>query len=124
MFKYQAFEFAKENMTLDEKYEILGYNRGILRAGVEKVTLLETREPTRGERLDYEQFAPNGSMLSSVEVYANGALNIFVRSKLLAYVIGVITFRPMKPYNVAEEYKTRGEKNEKISNNPNPCNNS
>jgi hypothetical protein len=113
MFKYQAFEFAKDGMTLDEKHEMLGYNRGILAAGVEGVECLEVREPTRGERLDYEHFAPYGSMLSSVEVYANGALNIFVRSKLLVYVIGVITVRPMKPYNAAEEYKVySGEKSE------------
>jgi hypothetical protein len=105
MFNYHAFKFAKEGMTLDEKYEILDYNRDILADSVGGVTVLEVREPSRGERLDYEQFGPVGSMLSSVEVYANGAKNIFVRSKLLVYVIGVITVRPMPAYNAEKEYK-------------------
>jgi hypothetical protein len=111
MFRYQAFEFAKENMSLDEKHEMLGYNRGILAAGVEGVECIDVREPSRGERLDYEQFAPHGSMLSSVEVYANGAMNIYVRSKLLVYVIGVITVRPMKPYDAEKEYKIYKKEN-------------
>jgi hypothetical protein len=109
MFKYQPFGFAKEGMSLDEKYEVLASNRHILAEGVKDVECLEVREPSRGERIDYEQFAPYGSMLSSVEVYANGAMNIFVRSKLLVYVIGVITVRPMKPYNAEIEYKTSKE---------------
>jgi hypothetical protein len=104
MFEYQPFGFTKEGMSLDEKYEVLASNRHILADGVSD-TCLEVREPSRGERIDYEQFAPAGSMLSSVEVYSNGAMNIYVRSKLLVYVIGVITVRPMKPYNAEKEYK-------------------
>jgi hypothetical protein len=109
MFEYHPFGFTKEGMSLDEKYEVLASNRSILSDGVvidgKPVECIEVREPSRGERIDYEQFAPAGSMLSSVEVYANGAKNIFVRSKLLVYVIGVITVRPMLAYNAEKEYK-------------------
>lgn len=106
MFSYQPFKFTKDEMSQDEKFEVLTYNRHILADGVKDVECIEVREPSRGERIDYEQFAPYGSMLSSVEVYANGAMNIFVRSKLLVYVIGVITVRPLKPYDAEKEYKT------------------
>lgn len=105
MFKYQPFGFAKEGMSLDEKYEVLASNRHILADGVKDVECIDVRKPSRGERLYYEQFSPAGSMLSSVEDYANGAKNIFVRSKLLVYVIGVITVRPMPAYNAEKEYK-------------------
>ena len=109
MFSYQPFKFAKEYMNQEEKNELLQYNRGILSDGVvvngKAVDCVEIREPSRGERVDYEQFAPAGSMLTSVEVYANGALNIFVRSKIEVHVIGVIIVRQTKSYNAEKEYK-------------------
>lgn len=93
-FKYYPLKFANENMAREDKNEILQYNRNILRSGVVDKACLDAREPTRGERLDYEQFAPHGTMLSWVEVYENGGMNIFVRSKLYVGIIGVIIVRP------------------------------
>jgi len=113
MFKYQPFSFVKEGMSLDEKYKVLAFNRHILADGVKDIEILDVRKPSRGERLEYEQFAPYGSMLSNVEVYANGAMNIYVRSKLLIYVIGVITVRPTEAYNAEKEYKVLDFKKEK-----------
>jgi hypothetical protein len=109
MFSYHPFGFTHEGMSQEEKNELLAYNRAILQNGVvvdgKAVRCLGVREPSRGERIDYEPFAPHGSMLTSVEVYANGALNIFVRSKLEMHVIGVITVRSMLPYDAEKEYK-------------------
>ena len=108
MFKYQPFQLIETTETSEDVEKMRIYNRSILADGVIGVTCLEARPVTRGERLDYEQFAPAGSMLSFAEIYANGAKNFYVRTKLEYKQIGVITVRPMKPYDAEKEY--RGEK--------------
>jgi hypothetical protein len=113
MFRYQPFQLIESTETSEDVCKMQAHNRSILADGVIGVSCVAVRPPTNGERIDYEQFAPYGSMLSSVEEYANGAKNIFVRTKLEYKQIGVITVRPMKPYNAAEEYKVyTGEKSE------------
>ena len=110
MIRYNPYKIVTEETPVEEANANRAYNNSILRDGVvidgKAVECLENREPTRGERLDYEGFAPWGSMLTWVEIYANGAKNIFVRNKLSGKVIGVITIRPMLPYNAEKEYKT------------------
>lgn len=109
MFKYQPFQLIETTETSEEVCKMQAHNRSILADGVIGVECVAVRPPTRGERIDYEQFAPYGSMLSSVEEYANGAKNIFVRTKLEYKQIGVITVRLMKPYDAEKEYKTLEE---------------
>jgi len=106
MFSYQAFKLIEETATSEDVCKMQAYNRSILAGGVIGVECVAVRPPTQGERIDYEQFAPYGSMLSSVEEYANGAKNIYVRTKLEYKQIGVITVRPMLPYDAEREYKT------------------
>jgi hypothetical protein len=109
MIRYNEYKIVTEEMPDEEANANRAYNNSILREGVvfdgKAVTCLENREPTRGERIDYEGFAPWGSMLTWVEIYANGAKNMIVRNKLSGKVIGVITIRPMLPYNAEKEYK-------------------
>lgn len=118
MIRYNPYMIVTEEMADEEANTKRAYNNGILRDGVvidgKAVTCLENREPTRGERLDYEGFAPWGSMLTWVEVYANGAKNIYVRNKLSGKVIGAITIRPMLPYNPEKEYKVLDFKKERV----------
>jgi hypothetical protein len=109
MFSYQPFKLIDETETSEDVCKMQAYNRSILAGGVIGVECVAVRSPTRGERLDYEQFAPHGSMLSSVEEYANGAKNLFVRTKLEYKQIGVITVRPILPYNAEVEYKISKE---------------
>jgi hypothetical protein len=54
-------------------------NGEALAEGVKGVSCLEARRPTLGEIIDYTPFIPWGCFLSSVEVYANGARNFYVR---------------------------------------------
>jgi hypothetical protein len=109
MIKYNEYKLVTEETPIEEANANRAYNNSILREGVvidgKAVECLDNREPTGGERLDYERFSPWGSMLTWVEIYANGAKNLFVRNKLSGKVIGVITIRPMKPYNAEKEYK-------------------
>lgn len=108
MFQYHPFQLIEDTKTSEDVEKMRIYNRSILANGVVGVECIAVRPPTRGERIDYEQFAPNGSMLSGVEEYANGAKNLFVRTKLEYKQIGVITIRPMKPYNTEKEYVVSG----------------
>jgi len=112
MFKYQPFQLIETTVTSEDVCKMQAHNRSILANGVIGVECVAVRPPTRGERLDYEQFAPYGSMLSSVEEYANGAKNMFVRTKLEYKQIGVITVRPTLPYNAEKEYKVINFKKE------------
>ncbi len=116
MIRYNPYKIVTEETPDEEANSNRAYNNNILRNGVvigdKAVKCLENREPTRGERLDYEGFAPWGSMLTWVEIYANGAKNLFVRNKLSGKVIGVITIRPMLPYNAEKEYKELNFKKE------------
>lgn len=105
MFKYQPFQLIETTETSENVCKMQAHNRGILADGVVGVECVAVRPPTKGERIDYEQFAPYGSMLSCVEEYANGAKNIFVRTKLEYKQIGVITIRSMPAYNAEKEYK-------------------
>lgn len=105
-FKYNSFKLIEDTETSEDVCKMQAYNRTILADGVIGIECIAVRPPTRGERIDYEQFAPHGSMLSAVEEYANGAKNIFVRTKLEYKQIGVITVRPLKPYDPEKEYKT------------------
>jgi hypothetical protein len=104
MIKYQPFKPVIGNAE-PEDLDNQAYNISIFAEGVRGVHCIELREPTRGERLDYEQFAPAGSMISCVGVYENGAKNFYVRTKLEYKQIGVITIRPMLPYDAEKEYK-------------------
>jgi len=110
MIKYNEYKVVTEEMPDNEANDNRAYNNSILREGVvvngKAVECLDYREPTGGERLDYEQFAPWGSMLTWVEIYANGAKNLIVRNKLSGKVTGVITVRIMPFYNAEKEYKT------------------
>lgn len=106
MFKYQPFQLIETTEISEDVCKMQAHNRGILANGVVGVECIAVRPPTRGERIDYEEFAPYGSMLSSVEEYANGAKNMFVRTKLEYKQIGVIIVRPMLPYDAEKEYKT------------------
>jgi hypothetical protein len=105
MFKYQPFQLIETTETSEDVCKMQAYNRSILASGVIGVECVAVRPPTRGERFDYEQFAPYGSMLSCVEEYANGAKNLYIRTKLEYKQIGVITVRPMLSYNAEKEYK-------------------
>jgi|WetSurSiteA1Bulk_404760.scaffolds.fasta_scaffold10325_3 hypothetical protein len=113
MIKYYAFKTVTEDMPFEEQFENQAYNISILADGVRGVEcLFANREPTRGERLDYTQFAPDGSFISTVEEYKNGAKNLHIRSISGWKHIGVITIRPMLPYNAKKEYKTLDFKKE------------
>jgi hypothetical protein len=70
-------------------------NNEVLRDGVESVKVLEARRPTLGEDMDYTPFIPWGCFLSSVEVYANGAQNFFVRTIAEGHMEGYLIRRPL-----------------------------
>jgi len=70
------------------------YNCSLLADGVKGVSLFEARFPTRGEQMDYGQFAPWSCPLAWVEVYTNGAKNFFVKDGDNK-TVGFILIRPM-----------------------------
>jgi hypothetical protein len=83
MFNYRAFtdgDFAG--------------NGAFLRDGVVGVECTEVRGATAGEVRDYLQFCPWGTHFGGVEVYANGARNMFVRNDA-EKVIGVFRTRTL-----------------------------
>lgn len=94
-FRYQPFKVITKEMTDEDAFPCMQFNRRILAEGVKGLACLDVRPVTRGERLDYEQFAPADCMLSSVEVYEDGSMNIFVRNKLSYIQVGVIIVRPL-----------------------------
>lgn len=84
MIKY--FEFSTD----------LESNRQILAQEVVGIECTAVRTPTRTDN-DYVSYIPYDHWFSSVEVYANGAKNLFVRSNLSPYqAIGVLIMRPNK----------------------------
>ena len=83
MFNYRAFvdgDFAG--------------NGAFLRDGVVAIECTDVRPATNGEVIDYLQFCPWGTHFGSVEVYSNGARNMFVRNDA-EKVIGVFRTRPL-----------------------------
>jgi hypothetical protein len=71
-------------------------NGEALAEGVKGVSCLEARRPTLGEIIDYTPFIPWGCFLSSVEVYANGARNFYVRKTDGEQVkVGYLILRPL-----------------------------
>lgn len=93
-FRYKPFKVVTYEMTDEEAYPRMLYNRSILAEDVKGLACLDVRPVTRGERLDYEQFAPAGCMLTGVEVYEDGTMNIYVRDKKHYYIVGIITVKP------------------------------
>ena len=93
-FRYIPFKVVTDEMTDEEAFHFIQYNRHLFGIELKGVACLDIRPVTRGERLDYEQFVPSGCMLTSVEIYENGSMNIFVRDKLHYYAVGVIVVRP------------------------------
>ena len=71
-------------------------NGNVLAEGVRGVTCLEGRKTTFGERMDYIPFLPLGCGLSSVEVYANGARNFYVKNED-DKTVGYLIIRPNFP---------------------------
>jgi hypothetical protein len=69
-------------------------NGDALAEGVCGVSCLEARKSTFGERMDYTPFLPAGCGLSSVEVYANGARNFFVKNEDNK-TVGYLIIRPL-----------------------------
>ena len=107
-FKYQPFKVVTNEMSDKEAFPYMQYNRSILAEGVKGLACLDVRPVTRGERLDYEQFAPAGCMLTSVEIYEDGSMNIFVRDKLRYLPVGVITVRPLIEVDCAGKITNHG----------------
>ena len=85
MFNYRAF-LNKDEPTA------LAYNRALLADGVKGVECTDVRSATSGETMDYMQFCPWGTHFGTVEVYENGARNMFVRNDE-EKVIGVFRTR-------------------------------
>jgi hypothetical protein len=112
MFNYRPFKISDQNTSKEESLENIRYNLSILRDGVTKLACLDVRPCSRGERMDYQPFAPVGCYVNTVEIYENGAMNIFVRNNYTDQVFGVISVRPMKPYNAGKEYKISKESHE------------
>jgi hypothetical protein len=72
-------------------------NGDTLAEGVRGISCVEVRKPTDGERLDYTPFLPWGCFLSSVEVYANGARNFYVRAMYdNGATAGYLIIRPLE----------------------------
>lgn len=88
-----AFRYV--DFDLSATLEAGAFNRSTLAQGVVGVGCVEIRPPTWGERRDYEQFAPANCFISSVEVYLNGALNLYIRNRNGDSPRGVILVRPI-----------------------------
>ena len=70
------------------------YNGKLLAEGLRGVECTYVGKCSQGEIMDYTQFAPWRTHLSSVERYANGAQNFFVKSQE-GEVVGYIIVRPL-----------------------------
>lgn len=92
--KYQEFKMVQDNTPEPEAEEMRRYNRSLLSEGVKGVECLAKRYTTPGERLDYIVYAPLDSMLTNIEIYANGSKNIFVHNSR-SKISGIITVRPL-----------------------------
>jgi hypothetical protein len=106
MFKYNPFRIVTDETPEGEANCNRVYNNALLSDGVKGLKCVNSRPPTNGERIDYETYCPYGSMLTWCEMYENGSANFYVREKLSGSVIGVLTIRPMPPYDAEKEYKT------------------
>ena len=98
-FKYVAIKDTKNGADGDA----CAFNSALLAEGVQGVECVEARRPTSGETLDYTPSCniypviPWGCFLSSVEVYANGARNFYVRKTQGEQVmVGYLLIRPLK----------------------------
>lgn len=89
-FRYVEIKDTKEGTDADACL----HNGKLLAEGLRGVECSYVGECTIGENIDYRQFAPWGCYLSSVERYANGAKNFFVKNRE-DKIVGYIIVRPL-----------------------------
>lgn len=83
------------------------HNRALLREGVVGIRCTEVRDITDRERYMYQAWIPAASFVSSVEEYANGALNMYVRHGNMpeGRAFGFIRVRPESEEDMAQDHK-------------------
>ena len=85
-FKYVEIKDTKNG----EDADACDFNSAILAKGVEGVKCLYAGRPSPGEVIDFTHEIPWSCYISTVERYANGAINFFVRNgddKVIGYLI-------------------------------------